>query len=399
MATLKEAAGTRGLFTDGDWILSDNMSEDGTIGVIQLKHVGVGDFLRKEFQFITEKIFKELGCTEVLPGDVLISRMADPLARACIVPPLPFRVVTAVDVTILRVDESLADKRFVMQMCNSPLVQERAQKAARGTTRSRITRTELGEIEVPLPPLRVQRDIANRLEQAARLRRMRRHVLQMCDEFLPAAFIELFGDPLNNDHHFDLVQLEDELECIESGFSPVCQGARTSTSQWAVLGLGAVTTGIFKPEDNKRVPDTVSPRIELEVRDGDLLVTRKNTSDLVAACVYVRNPPPRLLLPDTIFRFRLKKDSQLSPVFLWALFTYPSFRKSVQRLAAGSAGSMPGISKEKFMTIRCPVPPASRQNDFAEIALRHERLRTTHVEALRQADHLFQALLHQAFSS
>jgi type I restriction enzyme S subunit len=107
MATLKEAAGTRGPFTDGDWILSDNMSEDGTIGVIQLKHVGVGDFLRKEFQFITEKIFKELGCTEVLPGDVLISRMADPLARACIVPPLPFRVVTAVDVTILRVDDVL----------------------------------------------------------------------------------------------------------------------------------------------------------------------------------------------------------------------------------------------------------------------------------------------------
>jgi type I restriction enzyme, S subunit len=76
---LRDAAGNRGIFTDGDWILTENMDVDGTVAVIQLKHVGVNDFLRKPFTFISERTFFELNCTEVFPGDILISRMADPL--------------------------------------------------------------------------------------------------------------------------------------------------------------------------------------------------------------------------------------------------------------------------------------------------------------------------------
>jgi hypothetical protein len=143
----------------------------------------------------------------------------------------------------------------------------------------------------------------------------------------------------------------------------------------------------------------VQPRPELEVQNGDLLVTRKNTYDLVAASAYVRNPPPRLLLPDTIFRFRLKQRSHLSPVYLWGLLSFPSFRKHVQRLASGSAGSMPGISKEKFMAIRCPAAPLALQQRFSDLAERHQQLRAIQVEALRQAEHLFQTLLQQAFTA
>jgi type I restriction enzyme S subunit len=121
MAKIEDAAGKCGLFTDGDWILSENMAATGTIGVIQLKHVGVGEFHNREFQFISDCTFKELGCTEVRPGDVLISRIADPIGRACIVPRLPFRAVTVVDVSILRVDEFVAESHFITHLCNSRL--------------------------------------------------------------------------------------------------------------------------------------------------------------------------------------------------------------------------------------------------------------------------------------
>src|SRR5206468_6784930 len=117
-----DAAGESGLFTDGDWILSVNMDKAGPFGVIQLKHVGVGEFLRKDFHFISEETFYELQCTEVLAGDILISRMADPIARACIVPPLPFRSVTAVDISILRVDRRIADVDYITHLCNSRIV-------------------------------------------------------------------------------------------------------------------------------------------------------------------------------------------------------------------------------------------------------------------------------------
>ena len=154
-----------------------------------------------------------------------------------------------------------------------------------------------------------------------------------------------------------------------------------------------MTWGHFDPSANKRLPESEIPRPDLEVRHGDLLVTRKNTHDLVAACALVTSPPPRLLLPDTIFRFQVLASSRLTKPYLWALLSYPSFKAKVQALAAGSAGSMPGISKEKFLTVRCPAPPTEAQRKFADIIQAARRQHETSVEALRQADHLFQSLL------
>lgn len=118
----------------------------------------------------------------------------------------------------------------------------------------------------------------------------RAYALELSDTFLPAAFLELFGEPTANPMRFPASTLEEELAGIESGFSPVCEGPRTSPEQWAVLGLGSVTTGTFKPEENKLLPPEISPRPEIEVKHGDVLVTRKNTYDLVAASVFVRRP-------------------------------------------------------------------------------------------------------------
>lgn len=262
----------------------------------------------------------------------------------------------------------------------------------------RVPVSFLESADIPLPDLLEQRRIAGQLEEADRLRRTRRYVLELIETFLSSAFLQLFGDPVRNLPGFNYVKLGDDLECIESGFSPVCEGPRVSVDQWAILGLGAVTTGIFKPSENKRLPHDVSPRPKLEVHDGDVLVTRKNTYDLVAACALVRNPPQRLLLPDTIFRFHLRRSSKLNPVFLWGLLSFPSFREQVQGLASGSAGSMPGISKNKFMNINCPVPPMALQQKFAAVVERVECLRAVQREALRQTEHLFASLLERAFS-
>lgn len=267
-----------------------------------------------------------------------------------------------------------------------------------GATIPHVSKNALESLQVPLSSIYEQQRIAERLEQAERLCRTRRYALELSDTFLPAAFLELFGEPTVNPRRFPVATLEDELDGIESGFSPVCEGARTSSDQWAVLGLGSVTTGMFKPEENKLLPPEILPRPEIEVKHGDVLVTRKNTYDLVAASVLVRHPPPRLLLPDTIFRFALKRESRLLPEYLWAVLSSWNFRKRVQSLASGSAGSMPNISKEKFMGVALPVPPLPMQQKFATLVERQEQLRAGQREAWRQAEHLFQSLIHQAFT-
>ncbi len=42
-------------------------------------------------------------------------------------------------------------------------------------------------------------------------------------------------------------------------------------------------------------------------------------------------------------------------------------------------------------------PPLPKQEQFAALVARHERLRAVQRESLRQSEHLFQSLLHHAF--
>jgi type I restriction enzyme, S subunit len=67
--------------------------------------------------------------------------------------------------------------------------------------------------------------------------------------------------------------------------------------------------------------------------------------------------------------------------------------------AAKDAVNQASINQEDVSALQIRIPPLSLQSKFQTIVEAHERLRVTRIEALRQADHLFQTLLHQAFSS
>lgn len=189
---LSNVAGKDGLITDGDWILSENMDDNGRVRLLQLADIGMGTFLDKSRKFITESKFDELKCTEVKKGDVLISRMADPIGRACIVPTLPDRLITAVDVTIVRPDKSIALPEYLLALCNSKYFLDRCELAASGTTRGRITRRNLENIQIPIPPIGKQLRFAESARDISvtttRQRQRTEYVGKLFDSLLHRAF-------------------------------------------------------------------------------------------------------------------------------------------------------------------------------------------------------------------
>jgi type I restriction enzyme, S subunit len=197
-----------------------------------------------------------------------------------------------------------------------------------GSAQQNFGPSHLKELQITLPPLEEQKRIAQIVGKCDRLRRTRRYTQQLSDTYLQSVFLEMFGDPVTNSMKWEISNLESQLERIESGWSPVCEEIpRSDTKQWAVLKLGAVKWGNFHPSENKLLPEKLIPRPELEVKKGNLLISRKNTFDLVAACTLVHETPSKLMLPDTIFRFILRKNSQLNSTYLWGLFNEKYFRK------------------------------------------------------------------------
>lgn len=157
------AAGPEGVFVDGDWIESRYIS-DGGIRYITTGNVGLGIYKEQGQGFISAETFNLLNCTEVFPGDVLISRLNSPIGRSCIIPDLGARIVTSVDNIIVRPTVEF-DRRFLVFRLTSMDYFSETGNLASGATMQRIGRTALGNVRVAFPPIAEQISIAAFLDR------------------------------------------------------------------------------------------------------------------------------------------------------------------------------------------------------------------------------------------
>lgn len=148
---------------DGDWIESKDQTASG-IRLIQTGNIGMGQFLdkRKSAKFISEDTFKSLNCTEVVQGDILISRLPDPIGRACIVPKLETKCVTAVDCMIVKLKKEYLPE-YIIQYMNTFKYFKNVAKYTNSSTRDRIPRKELENIKIPIIDIEKQKLISNYL--------------------------------------------------------------------------------------------------------------------------------------------------------------------------------------------------------------------------------------------
>ncbi|MCR5555389.1 MAG: restriction endonuclease subunit S [Bacteroidales bacterium] len=149
---------------DGDWIESKDQSESG-IRLIQLADIGDGYFINKSKRFINEDTFKRLHCFEVFPNDILLARMPDPIGRSCVLPQLEERCITAVDVCIIRVDRTKHNIKYINYLINTPIFRKTVIEQSSGTTRQRISRSNLEKMSIPLPSNKIQDSIAESITQ------------------------------------------------------------------------------------------------------------------------------------------------------------------------------------------------------------------------------------------
>lgn len=267
----------------------------------------------------------------------------------------------------------------------------------RGVALKNLSATIVRNLEIELPAFDDQVRIAHLLGKVERLIAQRKQNLQQLDDLLKSVFLEMFGDPVRNEMGWNKTQFSELLLDIESGNSPKCEARQAVPDEWGVLKLGAVTHCKFVEAENKALPKDFSPSVRGEVKAGDLLFSRKNTYELVAACAYVFKTRAKLLMPDLIFRFVFKEGAEINPIFIWKLLTCDSQRKAVQSLAVGAAGSMPNISKANLKTVRLLTPPLPLQNKFATIVENVEAVKSRYQQSLTDLEALYGALRQKAF--
>jgi len=358
---------------------------------------GIENILPNRFEkgfrrFITTSKFMELSDYEIRPGDVLVTTMGT-IGRAAVAPVGLSQSIIDSHLFRMRFDIDRVYPPYLAYALNSGFVAEQLGRTARGAIMDGLNTTILRECVVPLPSLFEQKRIARQLEQADRLRRTRRYTLELSDSFLPAAFLELFGDPVKNPHNWPLTTLGELVRDGDKLNYGVVQPGNDLTEGVPIIRVA----DLDDLETSSRTLKRIAPEIE-EKHSASRLVGDELLIGCVGSIGKIAKATPRVggcNIARAVARVR-GNWSRINRDFLEHYLR--SSRAQDFFINETRTSSQPTLNITQIEETPVIEPPLAVQQKFAAIVERHEHLRATQREALRQAEHLFQTLLHRAFN-
>jgi type I restriction enzyme S subunit len=266
----------------------------------------------------------------------------------------------------------------------------------RGATFAEVSKEIVENFAIPLPPLPHQQHIAAILIKADRQRRLRRYALRLSDSFPQSVFLEMFGNPaINNPARWKMKA----LRTISTRFSDGPFGSNLKTEHYKesgvrVIRLQNIGVGEFLDGDQAYVSQShFAKLLKHQCLPGDVLIGTLGDPNL-RACILPSSIPIALNKADCV---QMRVDPQeVTAEYIEGLLNLPETLYLLAGLIHGQTRSR--ISMGQLATMEIPVPPLPLQLEFTETVRKYRKLRARQQEALRQAEHLFQTLLHQSFT-
>ena len=346
------------MIADGDWIESPDISDEG-IRYYTTGNIGDGVFKNQGNGFISESTFNKLNCTAVYPGDLVFSRLNNPIGRACIIPNNYPICIVAVDNVIVRPD-SKYDKRFLVYISMCPGYQETNMLIARGTTMQRMSRSQLQNVDMPIPPLADQQRIADYLDENCgeidSLIGLQEQMIEKLKAYKQSVITEAVTKGLDPNaklvpsgidwigeipEHWDIIKVGFIFDNLDNLREPISAEMRERNNpQYDYYGA----SGVIDKIDHYNVDD----KVLLIGEDGANLVMRNLPLIYKAEGKFWVNNHAHILKP--------RKDDY---DFMAHALEACNYRDYI----TGSA--QPKLSQENLSRVQLPVPPLSEQQAIA----------------------------------
>ena len=189
------------------------------------------------------------------------------------------------------------------------------------------------------------------------------------------------------------------VESSCSGWSPKTLDSPREGDEWGILKVSAVSWDRFRPEANKQVLPGTQPRPQAVVRKGDFLISRANTSELVARAVVIDSEPVNLMMSDKIVRLELVEFCD--PKYILINNNHTLFARIYYAgRATGVSPSMKNVTRDVILDLPIPLPPLAEQHRIVAKVDELMALCDQLEQQLSQADHrrrrLLEAVLAEA---
>jgi len=252
-----------------------------------------------------------------------------------------------------------------------------------------VRKEDLLALKLFLPPLPEQQKIAAILKKADQIRRLRRYARQLSDGYLQSVFLEIFGGP--ESASVDIDRFGRVILDTQNGFSP---RKDFDTSGTIVLRIRDISMGEIDYSNPRRM--IIDEKEKYNLYPNDLILVRVNGNpNLVGNSSVFKAQNEPIVFSDHIIRVRLDEKA-INPAFAAFVLNSPFGRKETLRNITTTAGQFT-INSSGLSQIRMIYPPVEKQKEFVKYMDRFKNLMKRQLESERQAEQLFQSMLHQAF--
>lgn len=257
-----------------------------------------------------------------------------------------------------------------------------------GTSQPLITQTQVKRINIPFPSLSIQHKIASILEKAEFAREKRKEANHLTDELLQSAFMEMFGDPIKNPKGWQKVKVS-VLGKVQTGNTPSRKNPKYYGGYIEWIKSDNIINGeMFVTKSREMLSEEGLKKARL-VGSGSILVTCIAGSPTSIGNIALTNR--KVAFNQQINAVTPYKD--VDSFFLYGLFRIA--KQLVQK--STTLGMKRIITKSKFENLELIKPPLPKQQKFADIVLKVEKLKEKQRESEKELNNLFNSLMQKAF--
>ena len=336
---------------DGDWIESKDQSDRG-IRLVQTGNIGIGEYLDKpnKARFISLDTFQRLNCRALKSSNVLVSRLPDPVGRACHAPSLESDSITSVDVAILECDESKLIPNYFIFLSQSVGYQNEINRYLTGASRQRISKGNLKKIEIPVPPIEIQQEIVEEIEGYQK-------IINGCKQV-----IENYKPSFEIDPSWEMVELG-KLAYLKYGLgeSAVDEGTHRFIRITDINEFGLLRS------DEKKYASIDKSKEEYLLKKNDILIAR--TGATYGKCLYFEDNEPSIFAG---YLIKVSLNERVIPKFFWIFSQSNNFDIQKKQLVVG--GGQPQFNANTLKKLLVPVPPIHKQQEIIEEVLNHQKI-------------------------
>ncbi len=283
---------------------------------------------------------------------------------------------------------------FLSHFFKTPFYKNHIQRVIQGANINNLRNEHIDDLEIPDFEIEEQIRISTVLSKAEALIAQRKESIRLLDEFLKSTFLDMFGDPIQNNKEWKTLRLGSTIK-IKHGFA-FKSDYFSDNGEFVLLTPGNFNEeGGFRDRGERQKFYTGEIPQEYILNKDDLLLAMTEQAPGLLGSPLLVPDSGRFLHNQRLGLVTFSRED-FNERFLYHLFNTKGIRTRIHAKATGT--KVRHTSPGKIEELIIYQPPIGLQNRFGDIALKTERMNSQLGDSLRELEILLLSLNQVAFN-